>query len=262
MSEKDKANKGRNRPSFNQKKNHKHKGSSNEWLYGLHSVEAALRNPKRKCKRLLATQNAYQKLQSVVSLDNVSVEIVNPKDLDKLLGQDAVHQGVVLDALPLPMLHIEELRDISPILVLDQVTDPHNVGAIVRSAAAFNVGALVMTERHSPNFSGVLAKTACGGLEHLPICLVGNLSRALDTLADNGYWRIGLDGEGVECLEDISHQGSLALVLGAEGKGLRRLTKEHCDIIARIKTASNLTSLNVSNAAAISLHSVYLNTKS
>ena len=232
---------------------------SENFLYGLHTVEAALRNPNREIIRLQATPNAASKLEQILSVNKIPPEKVDPKDLDKLLGPDIVHQGVLLEAKPLPLIEIEDLSACSPLLILDQVTDPHNVGAILRSAAAFGVGALMMTQRNSPPLSGSLAKIASGGLEYVPICLVSNLSRALEELAKQGFWLIGLDSEGDECLEDIELKGPISLVLGAEGKGLRRLTREKCHQIAKIKTASNLASLNVSNAAAIALHSLHIN---
>ncbi len=234
---------------------------SDRFIYGMHSVQAALENPSRVIHRLRTSRNASVKLQNFVGARKISADVVDIKELDKTLGPDVVHQGVLLEVDPLPLLELDGLDGRSPVLVLDQVTDPHNVGAIIRSAAAFGVGALIMTARNSPPLAGVLAKTASGGLEHVPICLIGNLSRALEELGQAGYWRLGLDGEGETCLEDIEHTGPTALVLGAEGKGLRRLTKENCDQIVRIKTASNLSSLNVSNAAAVALHSVHMTTK-
>ncbi|MGH1351299.1 MAG: 23S rRNA (guanosine(2251)-2'-O)-methyltransferase RlmB [Methyloligellaceae bacterium] len=261
------------RDSFNKKKHKSRskqppkKGASDQprpsdkFIYGMHSVQAALENPDRVIHRVRASRNAAIKLQSFLGERKISADVVDIKELDKVLGPDVVHQGVLLEVDPLPLLELDELDGRSPILVLDQVTDPHNVGAIIRSAAAFGVGALVMTARNSPPLAGVLAKTASGGLEHVPVCLVGNLSRALEELGQAGYWRLGLDGEGEACLEDIEHTGPTALVLGAEGKGLRRLSKENCDQIVRIKTASSLRSLNVSNAAAVALHSVHMTMK-
>lgn len=257
----------RNGPRPGKDKQPQNKGGSgvprfaDTWLFGLHTVEAALANPRRKIHKLKASRNAAAKLQNSLSLHNPPVEIVDIRELDKILGADTVHQGVFLEADPLPVIDIEDLDGRSPILILDQVTDPHNVGAILRSAAAFGVGALVMTTRHSPPLSGISAKIASGGLEHVPVCHVGNLARALEEIGQAGYWRIGLDGEGDSCLEDIDLKGQIALVLGAEGKGLRRLTMENCDQIAKISTAADLTSLNVSNAAAVALHTVHIAAK-
>ncbi|MEM7621382.1 MAG: 23S rRNA (guanosine(2251)-2'-O)-methyltransferase RlmB [Pseudomonadota bacterium] len=228
-------------------------------IFGLHSVSAALQNPNRVCKQLQVTQNALQKLEKVLSSSSVAVEIVESRDLDRQLGADVIHQGVLLKADFLDILDLEDLHPSSHsrVLVLDQITDPHNVGAILRTAAAFETQALVMTQRHSPQLSGVLAKTASGGLEHVPICLVSNLARALEQLGKKEYWRIGLDSDAEINLEDQDLERPVALVLGAEHKGIRRLTQENCDQICKIKTAGALKSLNVSNAAAIALHTTY-----
>lgn len=221
-------------------------------IYGLHAVEAALKNPRRQVRRLLATPNALARLEPALA-GRGSVETVTPRDLDRLLGEDAVHQGAAMEAEPLPPVALEDVRDASLIVVLDQVTDPHNVGAILRSAAAFGAGALVMTEHHSPPLSGVLAKAASGGLEVVPIVMVPNLARAMAKLGDLGFERLGLDSAGDVSLGAVLSGGQTALVLGAEDKGLRRLTRENCDRLCRIETADPLRSLNVSNAAAIAL---------
>ena len=171
--------------------------------------------------------------------------------------RDAVHQGVLLEARPLAPIDLSELPPNGLVIVLDQITDPHNVGAILRTAAAFAVDALVTTERHSPDFSGALAKSASGGLEHVPICSVTNLARALAEMADMGYWRIGLDSEGPAPIDAVPLSRPLAVVLGAEGKGLRRLTRERCDVLARLDLPGAIRSLNVSNAAAIALALAY-----
>ena len=226
-------------------------------LFGLHAVEAALENTKRPKIRLLATENAERRLRETVATIAIPIERTTPRDLDHLLGQDTVHQGVMLEAGPLPDLELAELAaDPSPLplLVLDQVTDPHNVGAILRSAAVFGTKGLVMTERHSAPLNGVLAKSASAALELVPIVLVPNLSRSLDELKDLGYRVIGLDGSADEPIESIDWKQPIAIVLGAEGKGLRELTRKTCDSLARISTDGALVSLNVSNAAAVALH--------
>ena len=261
MSTKDTTNRKRNKSRSKQspsKSTSDQSKSQDTFIYGLHSVQEAIKNSNRKIIRLRTTRNALSKVESATKNRNIPTEILEPRDLDKILGQGVVHQGVLLEAQPLDIKDISDLNAASPALVLDQITDPHNVGAIIRSAAAFGVSGLIMTYRHSPPLSGVLAKTASGGLEHVPICLVSNLSRALEDLGQAGYWRLGLDSEAEGgYLEDKNLSGAIALVLGAEGKGLRRLTREHCDEMVQIKTANTLASLNVSNAAAVALHSVY-----
>jgi 23S rRNA (guanosine2251-2'-O)-methyltransferase len=223
-------------------------------LYGLHAVEAALANPNRTIGRLLATENAARRLDSALKARGATAELAIPRQLDQLLGSDTVHQGVVLETAPLLPVELEELRPEGILLMLDQVTDPQNVGAVLRSAAAFGAAALVMQGRHSPPLTGALAKAASGGLDIVPVILVGNLAQALGHLGDAGFLRVGLAEEGSESLEDTELTLPLALVLGAEGKGLRQLTRETCDRLCRISTKGPLASLNVSNAAAIALH--------
>jgi len=230
-------------------------------IWGVHAVEAALRNPKRDILRLRLTDNARHRLEAAIAARGLTPELANPYDLDKELGRDVVHQGAALDTRPLPNVDIEDLA-VAPgadslVVVLDQVTDPHNVGAILRSAAAFGARALVMTARNSPPLDGVLAKAASGGLELVPVVVAVNLSRALEQLAGAGYFRIGLAGEADKTLELQKLTGAVALVLGAEDSGLRRLTRENCDLLCRIATAGgDFTSLNVSNAAAVAMHAI------
>jgi len=224
------------------------------FLFGLHAVEAALANPHRPVYALRATENAAHKLGPLIAARNVAIERVLPKDLDRQLGADTVHQGVVLEAGPLEPVTLDDVDPNGILLVLDQVTDPHNVGAALRSAAAFGASGLVLTERHSPPLTGTLAKSASGALDLVPIVHVKNLAQALAELGERGTLRIGLAEEADATLEDTEIARPLALVLGAEGKGLRQLTRERCDLLCRISTASALASLNVSNAAAIALH--------
>jgi 23S rRNA (guanosine2251-2'-O)-methyltransferase len=165
-----------------------------------------------------------------------------------------VHQGVALEAEPLPPVALDDIGASGMLLVLDQITDPQNVGALLRSAAAFGAAGLIMTERHSPPLHGVLAKAASGALDLVPVILVKNLAQSLAELGERGFLRVGLAEEGAQALETASLTRPLALVLGAEGKGLRQLTRQHCDLVCRISTQSALTSLNVSNAAAVALH--------
>lgn len=224
-------------------------------LYGHHSVVEALRNPRRAPIRLLATENAFARLVEAGVGERIAPEIVRPGAIDKLLTPDAVHQGLYLEAEALDGWTLETIPDGALVLALDQITDPHNVGAIVRTAAAFAVDAIVTTARHSPEATGVLAKSASGGLEHAPLVLVQNLARALQSLGKRGFLRVGLDSDGQASLDEASlGSGGLVLVLGAEGKGLRQLTRDTCDGLVRLDMPGAIKSLNVSNAAAIALH--------
>ena len=224
-------------------------------LYGLHTVRAAIDNPERKLIKLSVTQNALVRLEigPVDSLD-FPVEIVTPQDLDKQLGPDAIHQGVMLETRPLPVRRLEALKDSPLLLVLDQVTDPHNVGAIMRTAVAFGAGAVITTMRHSPTESGVLAKSASGALEMIPYIQITNLSDALGELHKLGFFTVGLDSEGPAPLEGALTGEKVALVLGSEGKGLRQKTRETVNALARLDMPGEIKSLNVSNAAAIALY--------
>ena len=223
-------------------------------LYGWHTVKAALENPARRIRRLLATENALRRLgEDGVALP-VEPELVRPSVIDARLGPDAVHQGLLAEADPLPAPSVSELALEGIVLVLDQITDPHNVGAILRSAAAFAVNAIVTTARHSPEATGVLAKSASGALEMVPLVTVQNLARGMEDLRQRGFLLVGLDGSGDSDFADLALRAPLALVLGAEGKGLRQLTKATCDSVARIDLPGEIKSLNVSNAAALSLY--------
>ena len=223
-------------------------------LFGLHAAEAALANPNRTVTRVIATENGAHRLGPLLAKRGLTPEAATPRDLDRLLGPDAVHQGVALEADPLPPVALDDIEPAGMVLVLDQVTDPQNVGAALRSAAAFDASGLVMTERHSPPLHGVLAKAASGALDLVPVVLVKNLAQCLAELGERGFLRVGLAEDGATALETASLTRPLALVLGAEGKGLRQLTRQHCDLICRISTRSALASLNVSNAAAVALH--------
>jgi 23S rRNA (guanosine2251-2'-O)-methyltransferase len=224
-------------------------------IYGWHSATAALQNPERVIHSIYATANAANRLAEA-GLAPSGLEIRNNREIDRIAGDSAVHQGLVVMCDPLPDRDLAAIAGARLIVVLDQVTDPHNVGAILRSAAAFGAGALVMTTRHGPEDTGVLAKAASGGLEHVPVIRVTNLARALDQIADLGFLRAGLDSEHTETIESIGDVASLALVFGAEGKGLRRLTKEKCDRLVRLEMPGPVASLNVSNAAAIALYAL------
>ncbi len=225
------------------------------YLYGLHTVRAALDNRERKIVRLSVTQNAFARLElpEAHSLP-YPVEFVSPQDIDKILGPDAIHQGVMLETHPLPARRLEALKESTLLLVLDQVTDPHNVGAIMRSAVAFGAGALVTTQRHSPTESGVLAKSASGALELIPYIQITNLANALEELHALGFQTIGLDSEGPAPLEGTFKGNKIALVLGSEGKGLRQKTRDTVTSLARLDMPGAIKSLNVSNAAAVALY--------
>lgn len=222
-------------------------------LYGWHSVVSALHNPRRRLRRLLLTANASRRLTEEGLSPKPGPELVRPEEIDRLLTADAVHQGLYAEFDPLP---VPELAEIEPglILILDQITDPHNFGAIVRSAAAFGVKAVVTTARHSPDATGVLAKSASGGLEHVPLILVQNLARAMNELKSGGWQLVGLAEEGETDIAHAKFRQPLALVLGAEGKGLRQLTRETCDFMVRLDLPGAIKSLNVSNAAALALY--------
>jgi 23S rRNA (guanosine2251-2'-O)-methyltransferase len=231
-------------------------------LFGVHSVEAALRNPARVLLRLQATENAAHRLADAIAARGLSPEPVTPRDLDRLLGPDTVHQGLLLEAEPLPEPDLTDLAEAAadggPLILLDQVTDPHNAGAILRSAAAFGASGVVTTRRHSPPLNGTLAKSASGALELVRIAQVQNLARAMQELRDAGVTILGLDGTATAALEHEPFTGPVAIVLGAEGKGLRQLTAESCDRLVKITTADDLRSLNVSNAAAVALHTALM----
>jgi 23S rRNA (guanosine2251-2'-O)-methyltransferase len=223
-------------------------------MYGWHTVTAALRNPARRFRKLLATENAARRLSDEHIPIPLEPEIVRPGAIAERLPPDAVHQGLYLEALPLPSPAIDALPARGVVLVLDQITDPHNVGAIFRSAAAFAATAIVTTQRHSPEATGALAKAASGALELVPLANVQNLARALAALKQRGFLVVGLDSSGDCDLAALPLRAPLALVLGAEGKGLRQLTKATCDHVARIDVPGEIKSLNVSNAAALALY--------
>jgi 23S rRNA (guanosine2251-2'-O)-methyltransferase len=227
------------------------------WLYGLHAVQAALTNPARRLRRLVTTEEGATTLASRLPRPwSVTPETVDRARLDGLLGRDAVHQGVALlaDLLSPPVL-ATVLERPGPILVLDQVTDPRNIGAILRSAAAFGVAAVILQERHAPEETGSLAKAASGALESLPLIRAVNLARTLVVLKAANYWVVGLDAEAPANLHGPAFtERKVALVLGGEGAGLRRLTRESCDELAKLPMAAGAESLNVSAAAAVALY--------
>jgi len=232
-------------------------------FWGRHAICAALDNPLRTIKKISGTREALGALELPSDLPIVYCDVA---DLGRMVARDAPHQGMVVDVDPLPDIWLGDMLDEAasnarPILLLDSVTDPHNVGAILRSAAAFDAAAIITQDRHAPPESGTLAKSASGALEIVPWVRVVNLARALDEIADAGYWRIGLDGEATDTLPDAMGTGKLALVMGAEGEGLRQNVAAHCDTLARLPMGTGIESLNVSNAAAIALYAEYTRSK-
>lgn len=229
-------------------------GSNQNWLFGHHAVRAALANPDRTCRQLLLTPEAAKDWVST----GLTPTIVDRTEIDRHVPAGAVHQGVALLADPLPELALEDvLFSAAPdalFVLLDQVTDPHNVGAILRSCAVFGVTALIMPDRNAATATGTLAKTASGALEAVPVVRVVNLSRTIRQLQEADVWVIGLEGIAEKPLEAVLRPGRIALVLGAEGPGLRRLTGETCDTLGHLPTAGEFASLNVSNAAAVALY--------
>ncbi|WP_128892299.1 23S rRNA (guanosine(2251)-2'-O)-methyltransferase RlmB [Erythrobacter sp. HKB08] len=227
-------------------------------FWGRHAVEAALKNPERSHRKLWATREGIATLDGELPAD-FPVEYADVQDLGRLVPRDAPHQGLVLECAPLEEIFLEEAMQRSPgkpLLFLDQVTDPHNVGAILRSAAAFEAAAIVTQDRHAPPESGTVAKSASGALEIVPWVRVVNLARAMEEAAEAGYWRIGLAGEAEATLSEALPAGPVALVLGAEGEGMRQNVASHCDALARLPISDAMESLNVSNAAAIALYAM------
>ena len=238
------------------KKSHQGHGTPNRpRLWGRHAVAAALDNPNRKVLKAWATREAAAFMQIP---QDVAVTMAEAPDLGRLVPSDAPHQGIVIEVEPLEDAWLDGILTDAPeraiLLVLDQVTDPHNVGAILRSAAAFGAIGIVTQDRHSPPESGVVAKAASGALERLPWARVVNLARALEEIGDAGFWRIGLAGDADQDLKAALGPPRVALVLGAEGPGLRHNTREHCDSLARLPISDAVESLNVSNAAAVALY--------
>ena len=244
----------RNRPNSHRRKSSgRPTGSSENWLWGAHAVTAALANPNRTIKRLLGTKNALDRLAQAPT----NAELMEPGAIDALLPRDAVHQGLAVNVDPLPPVQIEDViaSGVTRIAILDQISDPHNLGAIFRSAAAFGFGALVLQTRNAPAITGVVAKAAVGAIETVQECRVVNVSRALDALNDAGFHTVGLAGEGRAMIDQaVNGATKIAIVLGAEGPGLRPGVAKACAELARIPIASQMESLNVSNAAAIAFY--------
>ena len=223
------------------------------WIYGYHTVLAALANPQRQKYRFIITSKI-----SLKDFKNLEPEIVDRSHLEKFLPTGAIHQGIALLTSPLPQPSLEkilvEASDKSILLVLDQANDPRNIGAILRSASAFNADAVIIPERHSPQTTSVLAKSASGALEKIPLIRVTNLSRTLEYLKKHGYWCAGMVPDAEQTLANAHLAGKIVLILGAEGKGIRRLTREKCDFLLRIHIDNEIQTLNIAAAAAISLY--------
>jgi len=256
------------------KKQHREKAASGPtratkepWLYGIHAVLAALSNPKRRVKRLILTAESGNSLKIRLEeamhageRNHLNGEIVDKAELEALLAPDAVHQGIALLAEEPPTQELADIIETTTddphacVILLDQASDPHNIGAVARSAAAFGAVAVIVPDRHTPGVTGVMAKAASGAMERVALVRVGNLVKAMDSLKKGGFWCIGLDGEARQSLQETDLGGKVALVLGAEGAGLRRLTKETCDLLVRVPISEATESLNLSNAAAVALY--------
>ena len=230
------------------------------YIFGIHTVSAAISNGRRTIHGLWLTKSLYEQFREDISQHNISYKLVDNNFLDSKVSQEN-HQGIVASVAPFSVTSIEDIlfsdKPNKVVVILDQVTDPHNVGAILRSAAAFNCDAIIQQDKNSPDPNNpLIAKIASGGAEFVPIVNVTNLSRAIDTLKDNSFWVIGLDERGSKNINEIDLTGNLAIVMGKEGSGMRRLIKENCDILTRLPTNPKFPTLNVSNAAAIALYEI------
>ncbi len=244
------------------------RGGPTQWIYGRHAVAAALANPMRRVRRVIALPESAETIGVLLQKRRATAQPAPPEILDRrrleaLLPAGAVHQGLAIETDSLATLDLEDLLGAIPetgaphiLILLDQVTDPHNVGAILRSAAAFGALAVIVPEHGAPPVTGALAKAASGGLETVPLLRVTNLARCLERLKEAGFWSVGLDSEAPQSLSALDLPPRVALVLGAEGAGLRRLVREHCDYLAHLQTRGTLASLNVSNAAAVALYAL------
>ncbi len=227
-------------------------------IYGRHAVLSALKNPKRRIQKLLITAENKTEIEKISP--SLPFSIIDKKEFNKILSEDAVHQGFALYCARLESYDIADLIEMAKdkkrccILILDQVTDPQNIGAIIRSCAAFNTLGLVVQDKNSPLESGAMDKAAAGTIEFVPIARVTNLSRAIETLKENGFWVMGMDGYAETTIDKINKEGKIAIVMGSEGKGMRRLVQENCDSSVKLPISPNVESLNVSTAAAITLY--------
>lgn len=240
-----------------------HKNSSKKSdtvIFGKHSVIAALNNPKRKIINLYATKESWSEISPQIKNLKCELNFLNKNEFDRLVPAGSVHQNLILqvEALKQPLIEDiiiqDELRDYSLIIVLDQVSDPHNIGAILRSCAAFSASAVILPDHNSPKENNTIAKCSAGAIEHIPLISVTNISQTIKTLKESGYWVVGLDGNTDKTLNNQLFSSKMVIILGSEEKGMRKLTKENCDFIAKIPMSSKVESLNVSNAATIALY--------
>lgn len=250
----------------NNKNTKKIKKNSTLWLYGKHSCLQAISNPNRTIHQILVTQNAKQLIPSSVSC-NV-IKVVSSPVFQQFLSPDAVHQGMAVEVSPLQqpdimdIIHQNKQTNNSVLVLLDQVTDPHNIGAILRSSAAFGADAVILPDKHTPEETAIMAKSASGAMENTPLITVTNLARTIELLKEHDYWVMGLDGHTDQTIDSIPPSAKIAIILGAEGKGLRALTRKHCDFLVKLPIDSTrIESLNVSNAAAICLYEIHKSIK-
>jgi len=230
--------------------------SENIEIYGMHACVHALKNKNREIIKIFVTENANQRLRTEIEHTKINPEIVSVKFIDRMLSNNAVHQGVLIVLKDFSKKQIINIDTKKNILVLDQVTDPRNLGAIIRIAAAFNIEDIIITKKFKPKDISLIAKASSGGLEYVSLIEVTNLSRAIEEIKKIGYWIAGLDSDSSCDIEELKNNKQVAIVLGEEGKGLRRLTRENCDQMYKIKTLGKITSLNVSTAAAITLYNL------
>lgn len=238
-----------------------------DWLYGIHAVRAALLNPKRRILRIIATEKSFETIAEPARKRGLQVEKADARELDQMFPAGAVHQGLALRVAPLPEPVLADIIEQTkaaeaagdtarPVVILDQVTDPQNVGAVLRSAAVFGARAVIVTRRNSPPVTGALAKAASGAVEQMQLVQVPNVAQAIAVLQSEGWFAVGLEGTGAKSLSQMDLTGKIAIVMGAEGTGLRRLTAERCDMLARIPGEPGFASLNVSNATAVTLYEI------
>lgn len=240
-------------------------GKNSLILYGRHAVFAAIANTERQITKILCTKDNFEEIDAQCDrheVDTRKINIVDRKEIDKILPVDAVHQGFAMYCHELPDYSIEEICDMAVeqerchVLILDQVTDPQNIGAIIRSCAAFNTLALVIQDKNSPCETGSMAKAAAGALEITPVCRVTNLARAIEQLKEVGFWTVGMDGHSETTIDKLNKAGKTAIIMGSEGKGMRRLVEESCDSVVKLPISEKVESLNVSTAAAIALYEI------